>query len=979
MRRQDELLGLYRVGEGPARRYIVGLVPSLPIHFDSDEVEALLGEARSDPDAAVAGQAAWAWQRIGPDLTLYAHGLDDERLGVWSTLALALRGGRPASRSRPGVGSTATMEASKPRGPLLPTGPPGPPRSGPEVGDEWAELDLEARPSPGQRAALASLLEPCRESLLALASRRGPAADLATEILGLVPIQGGEAVLEEAVRGGHQAFTALLALARHDRVRARQLLARGRPLPLWQATLVASVVGGPEAYQLAREAVKRGNELSRWGAALALPALVDQDWPRLAASLLEYERGWVQVLVMDALGRIAEKADSASVPPDGALVRLLERGVKRAEHDMIRVAAVRAMGSIRSEGTLRTALKCLDRGSPKLQAAAIEALARLELDDADYRDQLRARSSGRHLKLRGTAILGLAALDREAALRGAIELVRSGEPAARVEGAHCLGYLQCRTSLDLLAVVAQCDPFLPSALAAQKSLAHYPEAEAAPVLMKLLDHPTSQVASGALRVLSHFPGEAQRDVVSHLERLVERLSPDDRPLVLRHAGRLGPAVEGIVPFLAREGRPGADRVAALEGLARAGEIPVEFCLQATRSDDPAIAARGAAAAVVGGDSRGVAHLARILASEAGAVEALLSLRELAVLAGEAGRGGRHRRLQRLVLASAPGLRAPAGPVPVAAAPIDERPAVGPEGEGVPAPAPSPYPSKRIARPGVPVPVRAKDTPEQLKKTFGIDREALVAELAKKLGSLKAGGVTLPELGWLLELSYIQTQGLALLSGARALAHPALLAAVAALGLVLIVVSSTGGSGGHARIVEQAGLDSTLAVSGLVGRPCRVVGSKELPLAIGEPVQGGETIRTGSGQKALLESRSGLAVYLFPETAVKLVVVPRPGLAPRELSLELASGVVVADSRGAGRDLVVRVRGASGELTGQELAARIAIEAGTFSVHLGTGRGTLASRAGGGEVTLEPARHSVVPPAGHPTQPAPFQVPDVAWR
>jgi hypothetical protein len=992
MRRQDELASLYPVSDAMTRQYVIDQVPELPIHFDSDEIEDLLDRARREKEPAVAAHALVAWDRVGADLTLYAHGLCEERLGLWSAVSLSTR--RPEAPAQPAQPARPARPAHEARGsPVAPLGAE-------DVAGTAADSEERASASGASAGAeaLAELLEPCRGAVLAAAARPGPPGDLAREILGFLPFAASEEALLAGARDPSCALTALLALARRARGLAAATLARERKLPPWIRALASGAVGGHEGLREAATIVRSGDEQARWAVALALPSLAGEDLARLAGSLMDAERGWVQVAVLDSLGRIASGPPCAAGPAEptapagrggassaGAgtfesepeareLLRLMDRGLKHAQHDLVRIAAVRAMGSIRHELAAKRAMRCLERGSPLLQAAAIEALVRLDCDDPRFAEHLRARAAAGPVKLRGVAVLGLLKLDREAALRHAIELVRSGEVTPRLEGAFCLGYLQCRTSVAVLSVLAREESFTPGALQAIKSLAHFPETEVSPVLAGLLDHSSPPVAMAALRVLSHFPGEAQPELVPALESLADRLQGADLASMLRHCGRLGPARSGVSGFLqgrlARAGAGSEARSGALRGLALAGEPPPPLAQEAAAAGSGALAAHAALALLVGGQCAGAEALACCLASPDAAVHALAAVRELAVIAGEAGRGGRHRRLQALL---APRRRAPEAH------------------RGVPAS--RPLALRHIARPMSALPVRAKDSPDVLRRTAGIDRDELVKELSGTLArgarAGDPGARARSALHWIQDLTTIQTQGLALLAGARALAHPALLAAVAAAALLSVAVSAWSGAGQEAaHPVDPAQLDPALLVSGVVGSPRKLTASTAStagaagdPLFVGSPVGAGDVIRAAAGERVSLSSMSGLSLVLFPSGELRLSTVPSRTARDAEarLVLELAAGAVVVDTRLGTRSGAVVLKAGPGELSGDRVAARAALERGQLVVHLAAGKATLTSRAGAGEIEIGAFQTAAVPASGPPGSPTFFRLTDVEWR
>ena len=102
MRHQDELLGLYPTASATTRRYLLYQLPGLPLHFDSDELDALLDRARTDRELGVHDLSLWAWDRAGAELTLLAVADGD---------ALALKGVRGGE---PGFKAVTVAPASGP-------------------------------------------------------------------------------------------------------------------------------------------------------------------------------------------------------------------------------------------------------------------------------------------------------------------------------------------------------------------------------------------------------------------------------------------------------------------------------------------------------------------------------------------------------------------------------------------------------------------------------------------------------------------------------------------------------------------------------------------------------------------------------------------------------------------------------------------------------------------------------------------------
>ncbi|MBI4862046.1 MAG: hypothetical protein HY815_17590 [Candidatus Riflebacteria bacterium] len=65
MRLQDEFTALYPIADGPTRRYILGQVPRLPVHFDSEDLEELLDRGHGEADPKVAARRISVWLRPG--------------------------------------------------------------------------------------------------------------------------------------------------------------------------------------------------------------------------------------------------------------------------------------------------------------------------------------------------------------------------------------------------------------------------------------------------------------------------------------------------------------------------------------------------------------------------------------------------------------------------------------------------------------------------------------------------------------------------------------------------------------------------------------------------------------------------------------------------------------------------------------------------------------------------------------------------
>jgi hypothetical protein len=640
MRLQDELVALHAIADASTRRYILGQVARLPVHFDAAELAELLERGALDSERVVSGRAIAAWDRTGARLIAHGYGLDPGRMGLWSTLAAQVQGG------------------GAPAAPI--------------------DADANAPDAGAQRAALATVLEPARAKLFELAARADRVGTHARQVLALVPFAGAEDVLIEGAGDPGRAIGALLALARRD-PKLAITTARDNPrVAPWMRATVAGAVGGKTGLALALDVVKTGDAHALWALAEALPEFAGEAWAELARQLAMYRSGWVPVVLADALGQLA---------PDATALSILDDVLKKAGHDLARIIAIKAMGGFPGELAPKRAMKCLERGSPLLQAAAIECLARLDHRPPQLTDLLAQRAAAGPLKLRGTAILGLMVFDPSAALRHGIELASATEPASRVEGAFVLGYLKSPAALQLLNVLARRDPFVPAALQAEKSLAHFPEEQAAPGLTELLAHPQTAIAHSALRVLSHYPGDAQAGVLPAIEALEKKSAGDAAEAVLRECGLLGPSVANITDYLSRPRADAKLRAAALEGLARSGEVPAELAGPAAAEADPALAVPGALAQLVAGDDAGAAALAKWLGDERASAAAMRAVRDLAVIAGEAGRGGRHARLARLLarratgrvkpLAQAPSR--PSKPIAVAAPPPTSPP---------PAPVPS---------------------------------------------------------------------------------------------------------------------------------------------------------------------------------------------------------------------------------------------------------------------------------------------------
>jgi hypothetical protein len=278
-----------------------------------------------------------------------------------------------------------------------------------------------------------------------------------------------------------------------------------------------------------------------------------------------------------------------------------------------------------------------------------------------------------------------------------------------------------------------------------------------------------------------------------------------------------------------------------------------------------------------------------------------------------------------------------------------------------------------------MPVRTKDTAEILRRNLGIDKSALIAEVEKKLKGPPKKGTEESQKFWALELSYLQSQGLALLTGMRALAHPALLIGVAAAAAVLLIVSVfQRASAGQSPLADPRSLDPQLAVGGLLGTPQRLSDGRGEPLKIGQRVAEGARLVTGPDEQIKLESQTGLVVKLFGASELKIVWSRAPGGSDTELVLEIARGVVVADARGALEDKTMRIRGGSAEVTGARMLVRVELADSTLAAYVGEGKVSLASRAGAGEIDLEQGQSSAITGTAAPTSVEPYGLQSVDW-
>jgi len=884
----DELLTLYPGRDWATQRYFLSHLSSLPAGLESDAILELLWGETASPHPELRHMARRQLGRILPGALRQAHGLEEAKIGIWTAWA----------------------------------------RDAQVVGGTSSEIALDVAALDRMQAAAWQRLAPLLSRTLELIGSGSHRVRLAASLVaGRIRTRSGLAALARGLKTDakvsfwHAAAMADLAAPEaHDPLASvvRELGPRAPDL----AMLLAAVA--PAQALPALEAAERGaSAFAATGVALALAGESAGAGRELLERLVRRNDPWVTAYALDAVAACPE-------PPDLAIAR---RVYERERRDFLRVLAVKVAGALPGAEPVDFLMHALRSGSPRVKAAALESLARKQVEPERVASEAAASLASPLLKLRVNAMLVLARRDPAAIVEPLERLTSADDAVERVEGAFVLGYLRASSAAQMLGDLAAGDPRLPVRLQAIKSLAKQDPAEAVPRLLAAARNPHQRTAALAARALAALPEPGLPQAAAALEEAARAApSPAMKGVLLRAYGiassrrAQGQAQVQAVPALleaALSDRQERVVLGALEGLKGLGGPALAAVSRLARSPEARVRHRAAAAAFLTGDLTVVEPLDELLgaADESRVLSGLQALLEIGVLLP--------------VALAAP----PFGPLRSALGAIANETAVRtfavaeePAAARAPAAAPPQRAAAAAARfepVAMPVPLRpAKSRSATGKRGLDAPLTRGAVEGTTYLADLPAAS------GWLATY--------------RPLAAAA---AVALLPLALMLSHRQVGEDPFAPLVPGA-----LRIVELKGPVTRALtGKAPVPASLRGALAPGERLATGPAAQAMLSDGHGNVVSLGAASAVLLGVPPRAGPA---YVLEEPEGDVLIDfkaSKGVEVDLAadrITLDAATLRLTDLPGGHGVAMVAGAATLFRGGGAGQ--PLAPGQSVDLKPA-------------------------
>lgn len=858
MKLLEELLLSYAGKDPQTQRFLLTQALDHIPDQNSADVMAFLWKEVGSGEATVRRQARYVLGQYLPRHHEHAYALAPTQSGLWTDFMRIEHGQMPAA-------------AFPPPAPLVP----------PEVVAQRVATAADC-----QAPALARVAD-----LLKAGSPE--CRGLASFVLGRFWTPALFDQLARQVTADELNFACAFALAELGGDAAQQVLVRAAR---------AHGPGRPDIYVLLRsfrsdtalaclaDAQDRTNAVGRANIALALAGQDARASRPILEKLILRKEGWVTAYALDTL---AGHATPESFP-------LIQRAFESESHEFIRMQAVRAAGTILSDASADFCLKRLEEGSPRIEAVALEALARQGLRPAELNRHARARLTSELVRTRVHSLLIALTSDPDEHTDALDEMVLSPDPLCRLEAAYLLGYFQGPGSADLLARMAAVDPDPGVQREAVKSLARYDPEDAMELLLKLLDGASPTLAEATCRSLTRLPETLNRVVISELSAQWKRTPRGAAGgSLLRGMGALAAAATLPPPPALLEGLAHADEavlLGALEGAARLGNLAPTAELQALLAHPmPHVRARAAGALVLAGLLDAGRVLAELLAmtDEPTKLAALHALLELGAVLPAAVGSPRFTKL-----ASALGLAAPAA--------RQEPPAWTPPSAA---------------------PVRSQHTGD----VVAPKKVALRSVSAKGPESLCARYRPPPPPR---PSRAIQT------APSKAAVHPWLIGAgLVTLFLIGLLfsrlrgdsVASTSVPASRRPVRNEPGTLRAFFVNGECQRGAAP--AAPVPLKIGDVVRSGEEVLTGTGSKVSLMDAGGSTVWLGPSSRVRL----EAGRTAAAVALTFLAGDCVADFR-AHAEASVQVGAAAVQL--RQGSVRVSDAPGGPEVELTGGAGTL---------------------------------------
>jgi HEAT repeat protein len=590
----DELLALYPGQKPLTARYLLANTSGLPLGLDSDPLIEFLWNETAAESVTVGRQARRELGIVLPSRLKQQYGLEAGTLGVWSTYQLD---GPERLVTETLVPDTGLLAAGwHAIAPLLA-------RALPHLGGPSLKLRLAASLVAGRLHTKSGL-----EALIHRAQAKHAGA----------PGPGSfEAAAALAEIGEEEAHRALIELARSRGAQDPDLIALLSEVPVDRT---AGVLAEFEA---------RDDEPMLCAMAQALANDEGFEARELLSRLVARRRPWVSIYALDALAGCAR-------PEDLALVLDVYRNQK---HEFLRVQTARAAGEIAGDRAREFLVYCMGKPEPRIQAAALEGLARQRVDPNELSTLVAPLLDGGALKARVNAILFVGRKDPARVQKPLEALFASDQALHRVEAAFALGYFRGPQAATALVDLASADPTLAVRMQAIKSLAKQDPALAVPRLAKLLEDPDAKIATLAARALAALAPAAAAACVGALETAAVKAATTAQQGVLLRA--LGMAVSttkpGKVPGVLAEAlgdRQTTVLLGALEGVKALGDpVLAPQVEKLLVSDDARVRSRATVAAFLMGRLDASAALNEMLTStdERRAVSGLTALMEIAVL------------------------------------------------------------------------------------------------------------------------------------------------------------------------------------------------------------------------------------------------------------------------------------------------------------------------------------------------------------
>lgn len=794
----DELIALYTGRDVHTRRYLLSGAAALPLSYDTDAIIDLLWRETASADAAVRHQARRELGRLVPEFVLAESGMHEMRTGVWT----AFRGKADKDRARLEMQLAAMTR-------------------------EEADRLLEAG---------VSLFAPFIPRLTALikgGSHR--VKNAASLVLGRLPAPSTVDLIAKLVSAEPTSFPIVAAAAELQHpaapalVRAAVTTGAGT-----EPDLIALLSALPEDERLPLlERLESASPTARWNVGQALAGSTTDRGRALVEKLVRRREGWTTAYALDAVSQRARERDLA----------VAELAYASESHEFLKVLAVKLAGHVISAASVEFLLARLAEGTPRVQAAAVEAMARQENAPRKFYEQAEALLASPLLRARVNAMMVLGRVQPERVQPALRELLFSDQAVHRLEAAYVLGYASGTDAVEALTAVAANDPVAPVAMQALKSLAKHPAPLAADRVLAFIRSPNPPLAATAVRAAVHQVAQAPNVIHDGLVKaLAELRAPGVQGVLLKAIGsatarRGGNATPPqLIEYLSSPQSPVVQ--GALEGLKHLGDLgwaPEVRPLLAHA--DVSIRTRAALAGFLAGEVDALAALKEPLESsdEKAVMSALSRLLEAAVILPDAIRSARFDKLRGALQAR------------VAAAP-----AAPPQASGKLAPEPPRPPEPLVSqwRPIKP-PIAAADA-TRLKEIYS--------------GKQKLSQKSTIEAKKLEDTSYMVGFPQAL-ANVRAQVRPykPLVAALAFLCVPLVFwllkAPDENDSGG--RFVGKKGslAAGALRATFLQGNVRHKHAGKEDPLVLGADVVPGDTITTDAKGALTLDDGAGTSLWM----------------------------------------------------------------------------------------------------------------------